>query len=250
MVINLFHFCNLSTQQQSTLKEQYFPNWRKIALQDNLHDFPRAHEQAGTLSWILLSGPKNRIGTTLLKDNLFTHCFKFTREIFQLLKTSIFAVWRKKECVFSILEIDLYEDKLIPADIVNSYKNRYLIGYNCGFCRSHFDLKNAHNKRSNKWRVLLEQKLQRRKNQTSWWSCNYSKIHLRLWKVQSMVTCSQRILYHTAARKYNKSGWSTFFVLQRRWTCYLASKCPLISQINQPITGRKKRSTCVWTIEY
>ena len=46
----------------------------------------------------------------------------------------------------------------------------------------------------------------------SWWLCNNSEIHLSLWKVWSLVVCSQKSFYVTRAREDDKNRQNTFFL--------------------------------------
>ena len=59
------------------------------------------------------------------------------------------------------------------------------------------------------WRVLF----QRREKRISWWLCNNSEIPLCLWKVWSLLVCSQKSFYVTRAREDNKNRPNTFFSL-------------------------------------
>ena len=61
------------------------------------------------------------------------------------------------------------------------------------------------------WQVLFQQ----REMQISWWLCNNSEIHLCLWKLWSMVFCSQSSFYVTRARKDDKNRQNTFFLQEK-----------------------------------
>ena len=63
------------------------------------------------------------------------------------------------------------------------------------------------------WRCLLSWQVlfQQREMRISWWLCNNSEIHFCLWKVWSLVACSQSSFYVTRARKYDKNRQNTFF---------------------------------------
>ena len=68
------------------------------------------------------------------------------------------------------------------------------------------------------WRCLLSWQVlfQRREKRTSWWFCNNSEIHLSLWKVWSLVLCSQSSFYVTRARKNDKNRKNTFFLCWKK----------------------------------
>ena len=58
------------------------------------------------------------------------------------------------------------------------------------------------------WQILLQQREMRISRRL----CNKSKIHLRLWKVWSLVVCSQSSFYVARAREDDKSRHNTFFL--------------------------------------
>ena len=51
-----------------------------------------------------------------------------------------------------------------------------------------------------------------REMRISWWLCNNSEIHLWLWKVLSLVVCSQSSFYVTRARKDDTNRQNTLFL--------------------------------------
>ena len=58
------------------------------------------------------------------------------------------------------------------------------------------------------WQVLFQQ----REMRISWWLCNNTEIHLCLWKVCSLVVCSQSSFYVTRARGDDKNRQNTLFL--------------------------------------
>ena len=62
------------------------------------------------------------------------------------------------------------------------------------------------------WQVLFQQ----REMRIFWWLCNNSEIHSCLWKVWSLVVCSQSSFYVTRARKDDKNRQNTFFFARKR----------------------------------
>ena len=64
------------------------------------------------------------------------------------------------------------------------------------------------------WRCVLSRWVlsQQRKMRISWLLCNNSEIHLRMWKVWSLLVGSQSSFYVTRARKDDKNRHNTFFL--------------------------------------
>ena len=58
------------------------------------------------------------------------------------------------------------------------------------------------------WQILFQQ----REMRISWWLCNNSEIDLCLWRVWSLVFCSQSSSYVTKARKDDKKRQNRFFL--------------------------------------
>ena len=81
------------------------------------------------------------------------------------------------------------------------------------------------------WQVLSQQ----REMRIYWWLCNNSEIHLRLWKVWSLVVCSQSSFYVTEARKDEKKQTKRAFSLLIKDELgiqqTIVTKCPI--SINQ-----------------
>ena len=88
------------------------------------------------------------------------------------------------------------------------------------------------------WQVLFQQ----REMRISWWLCNNSEIHLRLWKVWSLVVSSQSSFYVTRARKDDKNRQNTLFLLKK--LNLLPNKELLVNVPFQSAKYRKKES-CV-----
>ena len=87
------------------------------------------------------------------------------------------------------------------------------------------------------WQILSQQRAMR----IYWWFCNKSEIHLWLWKVWSLVVCSQSSFYVTKARKDDKNRQKKLFLQNR---CYTTNNCSIKPHFNQPDIERKN---CVWT---
>ena len=116
---------------------------------------------------------------------------------YQQSNTFIFSFWTNNKCVSPTMKFDIDADQLFLAAIVNIdhddnyslYRNRFIIGYKCGFYESNFDILIARNKRSNWWRVLFQQKLHWRRKRAFGRLFHYSSIHLWLYIVWSVVVC-------------------------------------------------------------
>ena len=81
-----------------------------------------------------------------------------------------------------------------------------------------------------------------------WRLCNILEIHLWLWKVWFLIVCSQSSFFVTkAACKDDKKVKTRFFFAKKRWTCYPAKNCSLVSHFNQL---NVKRKNCVWATKY
>ena len=115
---------------------------------DNLCGSLKSYEQARESTQILPPRPTFKIGSPLSKENLFYHCYKESREHSNSLMRLLFRFEQNKKCVFSIKKFVRHGDKLILAEIWNIihhqlyslYKNRYLIGYKCGFYENKNDI--------------------------------------------------------------------------------------------------------------
>ena len=59
----------------------------------------------------------------------------------------------------------------------------------------------------------------------SWRLCRNSEIHLWLWKVLSMVVCSQSSFYVTRTRKDDTNRQNTLVFAEKGWTCYPTNNC-------------------------
>ena len=67
------------------------------------------------------------------------------------------------------------------------------------------------------WRCLLSWQVlfQQWEMWISWWLCYNSEIYLILWKLWSLVVCSQSSFDVTRARKDDKNRQNTFFLLKK-----------------------------------
>ena len=88
------------------------------------------------------------------------------------------------------------------------------------------------------WRVLFQQIEMR----ISWRLCNNSEIHLWLWKVWSLVACSQSSFFVIRARKDNKNRQITIFVCWKKMN-FVTNKQLLL---NVPFQWTKYRKKELW----
>ena len=83
------------------------------------------------------------------------------------------------------------------------------------------------------WQVLFKQ----REMRISWRLCNTSEIHLWLWKVWSLVVCSQSSFYVTRAHKDDKNRQNRLFL---RWGNLAPNKQVLLNVLFKSTKYRKK----------
>ena len=81
---------------------------------------------------------------------------------------------------------------------------------------------------------------QQREMRISWRLCNNPEIHLWLWKIWSLVVCSQSSFYVTRARKNDKNRQNTLFLLKKRWNSYPTNNFYSTSHFNQQNVETKK----------
>ena len=92
------------------------------------------------------------------------------------------------------------------------------------------------------WQVLFQQ----REMRIFWRLCNNSEIHLWLWKVWSLVVCSQSSFYVTRARKEDKNRQNTLFLRWKKMN--LVPNKQLLPKVNHSINIERKN--CVWETKY
>ena len=116
----LFQFCNLKTQQRYILQEEVNISKRELTcLVDNLRDFLKTFDQASKCIEIPLPKPKDEIGSTKSKDNLFAHPYN---DIIEHPKRQIrlsIQIGNNNSCVFSLKKIELHGNQFILTEFVN-----------------------------------------------------------------------------------------------------------------------------------
>ena len=89
------------------------------------------------------------------------------------------------------------------------------------------------------WQVLFQQ----REMRISWRLCNNSKIHFWLWKVWSLVVCSQSSFYVTGARKDDENGQNTLFLCSKKMN--LTPNKQLLVKVPFDSTKYGKKELCM-----
>ena len=88
-------------------------------LLDTLHDFLKACEQSSEFPQITRLRNEIENGSFSSKKNLFDHRFKGIQECFNSQIRLSFRFEQTKKCVFSIRKLDINDDQLILAKIIN-----------------------------------------------------------------------------------------------------------------------------------
>ena len=95
-----------------------------------------------------LSKPKQEIGFTLFKDELFAHYFQDINEhCNRQIRLSV-RFERNNECCFSIKKFQINGEQNVLKEIINLrhgevhslYRNRYCIASNCGIIDSNYNI--------------------------------------------------------------------------------------------------------------
>ena len=95
-----------------------------------------------------LPKPKQQIGFTLYKDELFAHSFQDIKEHSNRQIRLSFRFECNKECCFSIKKFQIVGEQNVLKEIVNLphcevhsfYKNRYYIASKCGIFHSNYEI--------------------------------------------------------------------------------------------------------------
>ena len=131
----LFQFCNLKNQQRFILEEEVSVSLKKLApILNTLRQFFKQDDQIVKFSALYpLPKPKQEIGFTLFKDELFAHYFQDIKEHCNRQIRLSFRFERNNECCFSIKEFEIVGEQNVLTEIINQrhfevyslYKNRY-----------------------------------------------------------------------------------------------------------------------------
>ena len=119
------------------------------AILDTLRQFLKQHDKAVKFSALYsLPKPKQEIGFTLFKDELFAHNFQDIKEHCNRQTRRFFRFERIKQCCFSIKKFQIVGEQNVPTEIINLrhckvhsfYKYRYYNSSKYGVFDSNFDI--------------------------------------------------------------------------------------------------------------
>ena len=109
----LFQFCNLKKQQRFILEEEVSVSLKELAaILNTLREFLKQYDKTGKFPALYSSPkPKQEIGFTLFKDELFAHYFQDIKEHCNRQIRLSFRFERNKECCFVIKILKLLVSK-------------------------------------------------------------------------------------------------------------------------------------------
>ena len=145
----LFQFCDLKNQQRFILEEEVSVSLKELAaILNTLRQFLKQYDKAVKFPLYPLPKPKQEIGFTLFKDELFAHYFQDIKEHCNRQIRLSFRFERNKECCFSIKKFQIVGEQNVLTEIINLrhcevyslYKNRYYIASKCGIVDSNYDI--------------------------------------------------------------------------------------------------------------
>ena len=146
----LFQFCNLKNQQRFILEEEVSVSLKALAaILNTLRQLLKQYDETVKFPALYpLPKPKQQIGFTLFKDELFAQYFQDIKEHCNRQIRLSFRFERNKECCFSIKKFQFVGEQNILTEIINLrhcevhcfYKNRYFIASKCGTFDSNYDI--------------------------------------------------------------------------------------------------------------
>ena len=146
----LFQFFNLKNQQRFILEEEVSGSLEELAaFLNTLRQFLKQYDKTVKFSALhLLPKPKQEIGFTLCRDELFAHYFPDIKEHRNRQIRLSFRFERNNECCFSIRKFEIVGEQNILTEVINlrhcevhsPYKNRFHISSKCGFFDSNYDI--------------------------------------------------------------------------------------------------------------
>ena len=146
----LFQFCNLKNQQRFILEEEVSVSLKELAaILNNLRQFLKQYDKTVKFPALYpLPKPKQEIGFTLFKKELFAHYFQDIKEHCNRKIRLSFRFERNKECCFSIKKFEIVGEQNFLTEIINLrhcevyslYKKRYYIASKCGIFDSNYDI--------------------------------------------------------------------------------------------------------------
>ena len=142
----LFQFCNLKNQQRFILEEEVTVSLKELAaISNTIRQFLKQHDETVKfLALYPLPKPKQEIGFTLFKDELFAHYFQDIKEYCNRQIGLFLRFERNKDCCFSIKKFKIVGEQNVLTEIIilrhcevhSLYKKRYYIASKCGIFES------------------------------------------------------------------------------------------------------------------
>ena len=150
----LFEFCNLKKQQKFIPEEEASVSLKELAaILNTLGQFLKQYDKTVKFPALYpLPKPKQQIGFTLFKDELFENYFQdIKKHCIRQIRLS-FRFERKKKCCFSIKKFQIVGEQNILTEIINLrhcevhslYKNSYYIASKSRIFDSSYDIRLRH----------------------------------------------------------------------------------------------------------
>ena len=145
----LFQFCKLKNQQRFIPEEEVSVSLKLAAILNTLRQFLKHYDKTVNFPALYpLSKPKQKIGFTLFKDELFAHYFQDIKEHCNRQIRLSFRFECNKECCFSIKNIQSVGEQKLLKEVINLrhcevhslYKHCYYIASKCGTFDSNYDI--------------------------------------------------------------------------------------------------------------
>ena len=150
IAFKLFQFCNLKNQQRFILEEEVSVSLKELAATLNtLRQFLKQYDKTVKFPALYpLRKPKQEIGFTLFKDELFAYYFQDNKEHCNRQVPRSFRFERNKECCFSIKQFQIVGEQNVLKEIINLrqcevhsfYKDSYYIASKCRILDSNYDI--------------------------------------------------------------------------------------------------------------
>ena len=146
----LFQFSKLKNQPRFFLEEEVSVSLKELAaILNTLRQILKQYDKTVKFPALYrLHKPKQEIGFTLFKDELFAHYFQDNKEHCNRQIRLSFRFERNRECCFSIKKFQIVGEQNVLTEIINLrhfevhslYKNRRYTASKCGFFDSKYDI--------------------------------------------------------------------------------------------------------------
>ena len=140
----------MKNQQGFVLEEEVSVSIKELAaILNTLRQFSKQNDKTVKFPAVYpLPKPKQEIGFTLLKDELFAHYFQDIKDYCNSQICLSFRFERNKECCFCIKKFQIVGEQNVLTEIINLrhcemyslYKNRYYIASKCGIFESNYNV--------------------------------------------------------------------------------------------------------------